>query len=226
MPDQSSKFRGSVPRICETCGAGFSVPPSYARRGVGRYCSRQCYLDRSGPPEDQFWSKVDKSGECWIWTGRRGPRGYGRFRIGSKAPGAHRVAYELTYGPIPDELIVCHHCDNPPCVRPDHLFLGTHLDNAADRDSKGRTARGDRSGARLYPERRPRGDLHNSRLRPETIIRGERQGRAKLTDALVREIRMRAAAGETARSITDDLKVCSKSTIERVINRVRWSHVD
>ncbi len=87
-----------------------------------------------------FWSKVDlSSGECWIWTGTRGPQGYGRIRVGGRrSTGAHRFAWEIVRGPVPDGLFVCHRCDNPPCVRPDHLFLGTASDNAWDCARKGR----------------------------------------------------------------------------------------
>ena len=88
-----------------------------------------------------FWSKVDRSGECWIWTGDKMPRGYGRVRRRDRTyVGAHRVAWEIVKGPIPAGLHVCHRCDNPPCVRPDHLFVGTASDNARDRDAKGRNS--------------------------------------------------------------------------------------
>lgn len=96
--------------------------------------------------EERFWEKVDKSGDCWVWTGALGGRGYGYIAKpgGSAAnPGAHmipahRVSWEIANGQIPDGLLVCHHCDNPRCVRPDHMFLGTDLDNARDRERKGR----------------------------------------------------------------------------------------
>lgn len=87
-----------------------------------------------------FWSRIDRSGDgCWNWTAslnREG--GYGRFQINGKQTLGHRLAYELTYGPIPANMIVCHKCDNRRCCRPDHLFLGTSRDNALDAVRKGR----------------------------------------------------------------------------------------
>lgn len=87
---------------------------------------------------DRFMGKVDASGDCWVWTGSVAPNGYGRFFLDGKVVYAHRAAYELTHGTIPDGLYVCHHCDNPRCVQPDHLFLGTPSDNALDKVQKGR----------------------------------------------------------------------------------------
>lgn len=91
----------------------------------------------------RFWDKVDKSGSCWLWTGSNKPRGYGQIKVEGKTIFAHRLSWELAYGPIPEGLYVCHRCDVPACVRPDHLFLGTQTDNMADRDAKGRTQHGE-----------------------------------------------------------------------------------
>ena len=89
--------------------------------------------------EERFWAKVDKDGDCWTWMARRQPRGgYGQFQLDGRTRSAHRVAWTLTNGPIPDGLCVLHRCDNPPCVNPEHLWLGTKAENNQDMTEKGR----------------------------------------------------------------------------------------
>jgi hypothetical protein len=92
---------------------------------------------------EKFWNKVEMIPfhDCWEWTSKSKDL-YGRIIINKKPIRAHRMSWQLHYGPIPKGLFVCHKCDNPGCVRPDHLFLGTNKDNSNDRDAKGRTAKG------------------------------------------------------------------------------------
>jgi hypothetical protein len=99
---------------------------------------RRNALDRE---ERRFWAKVDRSGECWLWTGHRTSKGYGQSwdATEQRITTAHRMAYRLAVGPIADGLQVLHRCDNPPCVRPDHLFVGTPQRNMDDKADKGRS---------------------------------------------------------------------------------------
>lgn len=130
--DQQSRHE----RPCETCGQMFKAFPS----DKYRFCSKSCALKaRVYPPlEERFWAKVTKTEGCWLWTGSTGEWGYGKFNVSRRTRTATRGAWEFTYGPIPEGKQVLHHCDTPACVRPDHLFLGTHDDNQEDKGRKGR----------------------------------------------------------------------------------------
>lgn len=91
---------------------------------------------------ERFLAKFDKTESCWIWTGytrKYRKQHYGQFRISGGMQLAHRVSFEIFKGPIPDGMFVCHSCDNPSCVNPEHLFIGSHKDNMKDMATKGRT---------------------------------------------------------------------------------------
>lgn len=128
-------------RNCLTCGAAFkSRKTNNTVAGHTVFCSLECRRP-FGTLGDRFWFYVRKTSGCWLWTGATYPDGYGKLRRPGKygrEVRAHRLAYELQVGSIPPGLCVCHRCDNPLCVRPGHLWLGTHGDNTADKMQKGR----------------------------------------------------------------------------------------
>jgi hypothetical protein len=123
---------------CRRCGREF-----LGWRREQPYCSSSCFgFDRKYPSlEERFWKRVHKSDGCWEFSGGRHQFGYGLIQANHKCVGAHRVSWEIHFGPIPDGLWVLHACDNPSCVRPDHLFLGTVGDNTRDASAKGRLHR-------------------------------------------------------------------------------------
>lgn len=179
----------------------------------------------------RFEAKVDRSSPdgCHLWTARTDKDGYGRFRPGGADThdmGAHRAAWALDHGgEIPDGMDVLHSCDTPPCVRRGHLFLGTNADNMADRDAKGRQARGVRHGQRLHPERVARGDRQGLRRHPERAPMGERNAWAKLTDDTVRAIRREYAAGGVRQVDLAARYGIAQTGISGIIRRKSWRHV-
>lgn len=145
---------------------------------------------------DRFWSKVEKGGdgECWAWLGAKTTQGYGYLGNRRKPNAlAHRLSYEMHYGPIPRGMCVCHRCDSPPCVNPAHLFLGTRADNNADCAKKGRQA--DR--------------------------RGERNARAKLDEEAVRLVWRLRGRGMTQQKIADRVGV-TQSQVSRILIGKAW----
>lgn len=176
--------------------------------------------------DQRFWQSVDQSGDCWLWTAGVDKDGYGRIRVNGAQQRTHQVSYVLHYGPIPDGMWVLHRCDNPRCVRPDHLFLGTSQDNVADRTTKGRSATGDRNASRLYPDRRPRGARHHWRTKPETRMHGERNGRAKLTADDVRQIRVLWATGQHTKVALAAQFGVTDVLIGKIVNRQVWQNLD
>lgn len=157
----------------------------------------------------RFWSGVDKSGgpnACWPWTRCKNNMGYGRCRTNYREALAHRIAYTLSIGPIPDGLFVLHSCDNPLCCNPAHLSLGTQTDNIRDCVRKGRNV---------------------AAVHPQHVARGERVSTAKLTAATVSAIRREY----TSPPYPNQLQLASKynvhnSTISVVVRRQGWTHVD
>ena len=120
----------NIIKNCATCGNEFQ-----ATCGAARFCSDQC----------QFDANADKSGDCWLWTGPKDKDGYGYAKLrGRRVEKAHRLAFRLYRTNVPDGMLVCHSCDNPACCNPEHLFLGTALDNKTDSVAKDRHVRGEK----------------------------------------------------------------------------------
>lgn len=138
----------------------------------------------------KFWRFVDKTETCWLWAGNKTQTGYGRIGINYKGILAHRLSWELAHGPIPKGLVVCHRCDTPLCVRPDHLFLGTLSENHRDMVAKGRHAR------------------------------GSKQGAAKLSEADIADIRAAICAGSKQQELADKYGVTQAgiSAVHRRVN--------
>jgi len=190
-------------KSCIICKSTRTIPNWYFY-GKDYVCGR-CYkrLKRSGKAipkqtiEDRFWSKVDKKGEdeCWKWkdTDSR----YGDFRYDNKVVKSHRYSYELKYGKIPFGLYVCHKCDNPTCVNPKHLFLGTQQDNMNDMIEKGRSI------MCSFPNNR------NS---------------AKLTEKQVKEIRVLSRMGLTQTRLSIKYNI-SITQIYNIVNNKIWRNI-
>lgn len=144
----------------------------------------------------RFWAQVDRKddNECWLWTGDRlQNRGYGRFGLNYKTIYSHRIAYFLAYGDIGEDMYICHHCDNPPCCNPSHLFIGTPKDNSQDRERKGR----------------------------RKVVRGNAHPQMKVTTEQIEEIRRRYAQGGISQDALADEYGISQGQVWRIINNQR-----
>lgn len=169
---------------------------------------------------EEFWRKVDRNGPipkhrpelgpCWIWKGCLSKRGYGQTSVDRRQIPAHRLAWIYTYGPVPEaKPCICHHCDNPPCVNPTHLFPGTQGDNSADRDSKNRQSQGEKHSKAVLPGRQ-RGSAHYAH---------------KLTDDDVLEIRKLYAETKTLdRELATRFNI-SIGVIKKIVRGAIWKHL-
>lgn len=145
---------------------------------------------------ERFWMRVDRTGECWIWTGRFTRDGYGRASIGNqRESSAHRVSFEIANGTIPAGLCVLHRCDDKRCVNPAHLFLGTKKQNSEDMVSKARQARGEGAGS------------------------------SKLTADQVKWARDAYAAGLASMRGIGRLLGINPATVHAIVHRRNWRHV-
>jgi hypothetical protein len=151
------------------------------------------------PDEERFWEKVDIKGldDCWEWKAGRFPEGYGQFYFDDTSKYAHRVAWKFIYGDIPPGIKVLHHCDNPPCCNPIHLFLGTHTDNMRDKLNKHR----------------------------ENMPKGEKHGMAKLTEKDVKKIRELYQTGNYLQREIADIFNVSQALVSAIFFRRVWKHL-
>jgi len=169
------------------------------KRGNGKYCSRRCAdIYQKGTPRERFEKFVKKTKTCWLWIGSKDPNGYGKMSYRNYPTNAHRMSWILNKGDIPDSKFILHKCDNPPCVNPDHLFVGTAKDNSTDMVRKGRHAR-----------------FSN---------RGESCGSSKLRELDVSNIRKMKTMGISVSNIIKHYNI-SKSQIKRIINFQSWGIV-
>lgn len=185
---------------CATCGTVVYREPAKLRRHAQHFCSPACHARGQKANESNattFWLRVARSAGpsgCWLWMGGRDSWGYGSVRWKGAHVGVHRVAWELTNGAAPPGLHVLHACDVRACCNPKHLMLGTNAANIADKVAKARQAR------------------------------GERNGNAKLTVSIVREIRRQHALGVPCATIAQRLGA-KRTTVRDVAQRRRWNHV-
>ncbi len=163
-------------------------------------CALEKKIERHKRPiTERFWEKVQKTDKCWEWTASLGSRGYGQFMVSTgNITKAHRMAWKLTYGEIPDKMEVLHNCDNPICCRPDHLFLGTQIDNIND------MVRKKRNGFKSQP--------------------GETNGNHKYTTEQVLAIREKLHLGLPGRQISRELNVPEDIISLIKLNKI-WKNV-
>ncbi len=200
--------------VCHKCDNPLCVNPSHlflatrALNNADKIAKGRCFTPWPQRPKADpkagkrwtttpanFWPKADRSGGCWLWKGKRNRRGYGVVSVNNRSRAAHRVAYEFAHGPIPPGLSVLHRCDNPACIRPEHLFAGTHHDNMRDMREKGRA------------------------------LCGKANAATRLTVDQVREIRRRYATGSIGTRLLAREYGVGRSTIQGIVSGKTWQHV-
>lgn len=169
------------------------------------------------PPDlvDKFWSRIFKTSTCWLWEGGRTTNGYGIFYFGKRSHYAHRLSWELHFGPIPKGLYVLHDCpdeDHPCCVNPTHLWLGSAEDNAKDAVKKGQ----------FKPQAKTLKRLWATTWREK---RGEKDLRHKLTNEQVIEMRRLHDEGIYGYKRLSDIFGVSFGVTQRICNRRSWRHL-
>lgn len=168
-------------------------------------------MDISPADIERFWSRVDKSGDCWLWTRKVNRDGYGRFGGRGQNMFAHRFVWTITYGDIPKGLYICHACDNPRCVNPGHLFIGTLADNNEDMTIKGRRSK------HLPP--------NGQKFTKGGQTAGTKNYNAKLTEDDVREIRRLRECGQKVSELSARYGV-GQWEIYMIVQRKKWQHVN
>jgi hypothetical protein len=188
------------------------ITPSTKDRFFAKVC-------REGPIPAPKDGCPDIVGRCWSWTACKDTGGYGIFAMPQKDFSAHRMSWAIHFGDIPEGeghhgVCVCHRCDNRTCVNPDHLFLGTHQQNVADKLAKGRGSNGE-SHARI---------MKRIKSNPNSIARGSKSGTAKLTEEQVLEIRELRSNGMILKEIALEFGV-HLGNVSSICSRKSWTHL-
>lgn len=201
-------------KVCLGCGAQFNAHSSKLKN-CGPECNKVWRLRVSAETAtSRFWKLVNKDGpdhalgKCWVWTGF-GTNGYGMFCANGKRYSASRYSYELLRGPVDPSLWILHHCDNPSCVNPVHLYAGTVIENNADMVARDRYSSGDKHYSKTHPELRPRGvDVPH----------------AKIADAEVLEMRRLYRDGANLPELANRFSV-SSGTVFNAVRGKTWKHL-